>query len=72
MPPSGFYITEFFPAKFNFWQIFTTYKITDASGNAINYVYSEDNANGEYALSRINYSNNSLFSTPSKEFVSKD
>jgi hypothetical protein len=35
-------------------------KITDASGNAIDYVYSEDNANGEYVLNRINYSNNSV------------
>jgi hypothetical protein len=30
-------------------------KITDASGNAIDYVYSEDHVNGEYTLSRINY-----------------
>jgi hemolysin-activating ACP:hemolysin acyltransferase len=28
-------------------------KITDASGNAIDYVYSEDHVNGEYTLSRI-------------------
>ncbi|CAB5506770.1 hypothetical protein AZO1586I_1685, partial [Bathymodiolus thermophilus thioautotrophic gill symbiont] len=41
-------------------KLWTVNKITDASGNAINYVYSEDNANGEYALSRINYSNNSV------------
>jgi hypothetical protein len=32
----------------------------DASGNAIDYVYSEDHVNGEYTLSRINYSNNSV------------
>ena len=41
-------------------RLWTVNKITDASDNAINYVYSEDNANGEYALSRINYSNNSV------------
>jgi hypothetical protein len=30
-------------------------KITDASNNAINYIYNEDNTKGEYTLQRINY-----------------
>jgi hypothetical protein len=34
-------------------------KITDASNNAINYIYNEDNTKGEYTLQRINYGNNS-------------
>jgi hypothetical protein len=35
-------------------------KITDVTNNAINYIYNEDNANGEYTLSRINYTDNSV------------
>jgi hypothetical protein len=35
-------------------------KITDASNNAINYIYNEDNTKGEYTLQRINYGNNSV------------
>jgi hypothetical protein len=35
-------------------------KITDASNNAINYIYNEDKARGEYILQRINYGNNSV------------
>ncbi|OJA03399.1 SpvB/TcaC N-terminal domain-containing protein, partial [Bathymodiolus thermophilus thioautotrophic gill symbiont] len=35
-------------------------KIIDATGNAINYVYNENNANGEYTLSSINYANSSI------------
>jgi hypothetical protein len=35
-------------------------KITDVANNAINYIYNEDNVNGEYTLSRINYTDNSV------------
>ncbi len=35
-------------------------KITDVTNNAINYIYNEDNVNGEYTLSRINYTDNSV------------
>jgi hypothetical protein len=35
-------------------------KITDASNNAINYIYNEDNTKGEYTLQRINYGNSSV------------
>ncbi|WP_202763198.1 FG-GAP-like repeat-containing protein, partial [Bathymodiolus thermophilus thioautotrophic gill symbiont] len=35
-------------------------KIIDATGNAINYVYNENNANGEYTLSSINYADSSI------------
>ncbi|WP_281064617.1 hypothetical protein [Abyssogena phaseoliformis symbiont] len=35
-------------------------RVTDATNNAVNYVYDEDNANGEYTLNRINYANNSV------------
>ncbi|VVH50865.1 hypothetical protein BPUTSESOX_1104 [uncultured Gammaproteobacteria bacterium] len=35
-------------------------KITDATNNAINYVYDEDKTKGEYTLQRINYGNNSV------------
>jgi hypothetical protein len=35
-------------------------KITDASNNAINYIYNEDKARSKYTLQRINYGNNSV------------
>ncbi|WP_244610283.1 VCBS repeat-containing protein, partial [Bathymodiolus heckerae thiotrophic gill symbiont] len=41
-------------------RLWTVNKITDAANNTINYIYNEDNANGEYTLSRINYTNNSV------------
>ncbi|OIR25073.1 FG-GAP-like repeat-containing protein, partial [Bathymodiolus thermophilus thioautotrophic gill symbiont] len=35
-------------------------KIIDATGNAINYIYNENNANGEYTLSSIDYADSSI------------
>ncbi|OJA03330.1 SpvB/TcaC N-terminal domain-containing protein, partial [Bathymodiolus thermophilus thioautotrophic gill symbiont] len=36
-------------------RLWSVNKIIDATGNAISYVYNENNANGEYTLSSINY-----------------
>ncbi len=35
-------------------------KITDVANNAINYIYNEDNVNGEYTLNSIDYANSSI------------
>ncbi len=35
-------------------------KITDATNNTINYVYDEDNENGQHTPNRINYAHNSV------------
>ncbi|CAC9965198.1 hypothetical protein, partial [uncultured Gammaproteobacteria bacterium] len=35
-------------------------KITDVTNNAINYIYNEDNVNGEYTLNSIDYANSSI------------
>jgi hypothetical protein len=38
---------------------FSSYRLS-FTNNAINYIYNEDNVNGEYTLSRINYTDNSV------------
>ncbi|SMN00333.1 Rhs family protein [uncultured Candidatus Thioglobus sp.] len=44
----------------NVVRLWAVNKITDASNNTINYVYDENDTEGEYSLNRIDYANNSI------------